>query len=289
MNKIAKDNSAFIQAVSSDKPALTKDDEFVSQEKRQEIFNCGRSMGKVEGLNLGRKALTVAMIAQLKEFKEAKMYRASGIVNWENFCEQVLGVNHEVIDEQISYFKKFGPEFLEAATSISMSRKVFRELKALPDAELQQLIKGRAVRIDGEEIPLDEDHAEEIQAAVESLIGKYKKQATDEESQATLAAKENLKLKATLERKDQEIERLKEGKTPGEGLVDPKVYRAMELASEAVTRVMALCDGAATIDDHEVRLRVYETALSSLERAMRELRQTVTREFEIPEHLIQRG
>lgn len=183
--------------------------EYISLEARKEIFETGRIIGHYDGLNFARQVLTVAQIAKLVEIRETRVYRKTGFVNWENFCREVIGTNVDVIDEQIRNFKKFGPAFLEAATRISLSRSVFRQLRALPDEELKQVVSGSVVRIEGEEIPLDEEHGPEINMALETLLAKRKGETEKLREKADTAAKKLLEKDVLLDRRDAEIDRLK--------------------------------------------------------------------------------
>ncbi len=256
----------------------------IPPELRRTIYSAGQEMGRFEGLNLARQVLTVEMISKLYDIKRSKSYRVSGIVNWEVFCEQVLHCNHEVIDEQLAYFKKFGPDFLAAAKQISLSRRVLRDLKALPDSELRDVVQGNAIRIDGEEIPLDYAHADEVNEALESAIAKYRAEAQAERSRADVAARKIVDQATVLEKKGKELEKLK---TKVRELEDKEYVqdferRIMDLFVRASTEIREMADLSLQIEDPAVKERIFHMVITGLDGSLNFLQNTVTQEFELP-------
>lgn len=265
---------------SEDAKALAK----LPVELRRVIYGAGQEMGEFTGLNFGRQVITVAMLAKLHSIKKSKSYRASGIVNWETFCEQVLHCNHEVIDEQIAYLRKFGPAFLAAAKQISLSRRVLRELKALPESEIQEIVKGNAIQIDGEEIPLDEAHADEVNEALESAIAKYRAEAQAERARADVAARKIVDQATALEKKGQEIEKLrtKVRELEDQEYVQDFERRIMSLFVRASTEIREMADLSLQLQDPAVKERIFHMVITGLDGNLTFLQNTVTQEFELP-------
>lgn len=290
MDKIRKQNDAFAKAmeaepvetvavvpVSEKSPAKTT---WVPPDTRREIFDGGRAIGHFEGLDFARRIITGVQLGKLALIKENKTYRLSGFQTWDAFCREVLGVNHDVIDEKLVMLKRFGAEFFDAAREVSLNRRTLRELKALPDDVMKDVVQGKTLVVEGEEIPLDEDHADEINSALAAVISKYKHQASEEESHSTLAAKENLKLKRELEKKDEAIRKLQEN--PVSDWVDGYVKKATEFCSEAVIRISQISQAARLIKDPEIREHALGYILSNLNRAVVELEESLTGEFNVP-------
>jgi|GEM_PF-7030920 len=252
--------------------------------ERREIFEAGIELGKLQGLDFARKLVTVAHVAQLAGIKQSKAYRLSGFNNWANFCQQVLGINHEVVDEQISYFRKFGPELYESIRSLGLSRQVFRELKALPEAELARLAEGRCLTVEGETIPLDPEHADEANAAIESLLGKYRADAERAKALAEIKQKklDEAELKLAAGRRERERLDRRIAELAGGELRD----QACLLASEGYIRIAKEMDQlvalAGEIEDETVRRRLFVPMIMGFERMRIALRGTVELEFELP-------
>lgn len=245
--------------------------EYISPETRRQIFGSGMEVGRFEGLNFARQVITVAKIAQLQALRESRAYRQAGFVNWENFCREVIHIDKDVIDENIRNFKKFGPEFLEAATRISMSRKVFRELRALPDAELKQMVSGTVVKIEGEEIPLDEEHGPEINAAIETLLAKRKGEADRIKEQNETAAKKMLEQETRINRQAKEIDKLKKTveEIQGRGETFQEILeRVMQVYGRTLAQLDQLYQAVQDIVDPGTRERLCAMMLPELERKL---------------------
>ncbi len=304
MDPIQKKNEAFLQSLDSPAPeapaeagspldplvptgytaeaakALAK----VPPELRRLIFDSGREIGEFEGINRARQVITMDMLDKLYQIKKSKSYRASGYVNWDNFCDKVLGCNHDVIDEQIVFARKFGSEFLAAAKQISLSRRVLRELRALPESEIQELVHGNAIRIDGEEIPLDEEHADEINEALESAVAKHRADAEREKARADVAARKIVDQATALEKKGQENEKLraKVRELEDREYVQDYERRVMDLFVRASAEIREMADLSLEIQDEAVKERMFRMVLTGLDGSLNYLQNTVTQEFELP-------
>lgn len=245
--------------------------EYISLETQKKFLNTGRAIGQYDGLNFARQVMTVAQIAKLIEIRESRIYKQAGYSNWENFCREMLGVNVEVIDEQIRNFKKFGPAFLEAATRVSLSRTVFRKLRALPDAEIQEMVSGTVVRIEGEEIPLDEEHGPEINTAIETLLARRRQETEKLRKQNGVAAKKLLEKDTKIARQDEQIEVLK--KTVEEIRGRDETYleiqeRILQVYGRTLVQMQTLYQALQDIVDPGTRERLCAMMIPELERKL---------------------
>ena len=138
-------------------------------ERDRRIAECHEAIGRVQGFQLLAKFGDVTNLVWLKDVKDSKVYRdLPGVETWDKFCEY-LGIDRHTTDQNILNLSTFGEDFLVTATKMRVG---YRDLR-----KLRQLTHNGAVVIDaefmviGEErIPLDADHKEDLQAAIETII-----------------------------------------------------------------------------------------------------------------------
>lgn len=168
--------------------------------------------GRIQAFSMMGKLVTVTTLVQLKRAKDLKVYRdIPGIGTWEKYCDY-LGIDRHTINEKLNQLGTLGEEFMVTAAEMQIS---FRDLRALRQLthDGAVIIDGDCLRIDDESIPIDQDHAEDLQAAIERIINdrqqisqrvdkleKQFKSAVDEETKGLKTEK-----KALLK----EVERLK--------------------------------------------------------------------------------
>lgn len=169
-----------------------------------EIFEMA---GKIKATNFIKTQSEFFTLIMLKKVKDSKEYRDRFGMTWENFCEYI-GVNRRTIDLQLSELEPFRQEFL--ATFANFSGVTINKIKYLGMAVDQKLamISGNAITYNGETIPVDQEHAEEIQALIETLEETHKQEK--DETQATLRTKERLlkDKENTINKMEKEIMRL---------------------------------------------------------------------------------
>ncbi|MBF0646912.1 hypothetical protein [Desulfuromonas acetoxidans] len=207
--------------------------EVVDMEKRQEaaavndqaqrealIAQCHEVIGRVQANQLMAKFGNVASLVYLKQIKESKIYKdLPGIGTWDKFCEYT-GLSRRKIDEDLLNLTTFGEDFLETCCQLQVGYRDLRKLRQLSsDGSVQ--IEAQTLTIGGETIPLDDDHAEELQAAIENVLDAKTQEA--EETQAALKAKDRiLKSKEdVINRQEKELAKhesraKKQGFAPGE-------------------------------------------------------------------------
>lgn len=139
------------------------------KEKQAKIAECYKFVGRIQAAEMIGKFGNVSTLMWLKDVKESRIYHdIPGVETWDKFCES-LGKSRRLVDEQLLNLETLGAEFLETVSSLRVG---YRELK-----KLRQLTHNGTVTIDaesvviGEErIPLDSDHREDLQAAIERII-----------------------------------------------------------------------------------------------------------------------
>jgi len=138
-------------------------------ERERQIAECYQFVGRLQANHLSQKFLTVSNLVWLNQIKKNKIYK--GMTDggtWPAFCNH-LGFSDKKIDEDLQNLATFGEEFLLTVSSFSLG---YRDLR-----KLRQLSHDGAVTIDAEfmvigdeRIPLDADHKEELQTAIETLV-----------------------------------------------------------------------------------------------------------------------
>ena len=137
--------------------------------KQAMIAECHEMIGRVQTADYFGKLATVTSLMFLKQVKDAKIYRdIPGVGTWEKFCE-IVGKDRHTTDDDLRNLAVFGEEFMVTATSFGLGYREMRKLRHMT-ADGVLIIDAEAVEIGGERIPLDSDHREDLQAAIETII-----------------------------------------------------------------------------------------------------------------------
>lgn len=168
-------------------------------ERERRIAECHQVIGRIQGVQMLVKFGDVTNLVWLKEIKEQKIYKdLPNIGTWEKFCNYI-GLDRHTIDQNLLNLAAFGEEFLETVTKMKVGYRDLRKLRQLTHEGALQVEDG-VITIGDEEIPLDADHREDLQAALERVIDA--KEAVIREKDATIRTKDRL-----LESKEQLIHR----------------------------------------------------------------------------------
>jgi|GEM_PF-2812507 hypothetical protein len=186
---------------------MEKTAEQKQKDKEAAIAKIFEGAGSIKTLKFQKSQSGFFYLLKMKEIKESKAYRDLFDMSWEKFCEYV-GENRRWIDEQLADLKPFKVEFLE--DFLRFSGVTLNKIKYLGDsnAEVNSGINGNAITYNGETIPVDQEHAEEIQSLIETLEENHKKEK--DEADTTLRTKERL-LKSkedTINKMERELKRL---------------------------------------------------------------------------------
>ncbi|MDA8428156.1 MAG: hypothetical protein M0T70_02765 [Geobacteraceae bacterium] len=145
--------------------------EQADREKR--IADAYEVAGRIQALSFVEKVTTVGSLMQLKQIKESKTYKdLPNIGTWDKFCDY-LGFSRQKVDEDLANLATFGEAFLQTVGSFSLGYRELKKLRQLTNDGAVQLDEG-TITIEGETIPIDADHAPEVEAAVSALLEKHK-------------------------------------------------------------------------------------------------------------------
>jgi hypothetical protein len=143
----------------------------IAQSEREKLIaQCHEAIGRIQGVEMLSKMATVASLVWMRDMKAAKTYRdLPGIGTWDKFCEY-LGKDRRTVDEDLQNLSIFGEQFLETVASLQVGYRELRKLRQLTH-DGAVIIEGECLRIaDESPIPIDQNHAEELQAAIERII-----------------------------------------------------------------------------------------------------------------------
>ena len=160
------------------------------QEQREILIaQCHEVIGRVQANNLMAKFGNVASLVYLQQVKESKIYKdLPGIGTWDSFCNYI-GLSRRKVDEDLLNLSSFGQEFLETCCQLSVGYRDLRKLRKLThDGDV--VIDAEFVTIGEERIPLEKDHADDLEAAIESLLEAKNQQL--QENSSTLKAKDKV-------------------------------------------------------------------------------------------------
>lgn len=159
------------------------------EEREQKIASAHQLIGRIQGAKMVADFANVSGFAWLKEVHDLKLYRdMPSIETWEKFCNSV-GISRHTAENGIKNLEILGEEFLVTVSGFGVSYRDLRKLRQLT-SEGQISIDDNTVLIGDEAIPLDADHKDDLQAALERVI-QSKDQVINEQS-ANLKTKERL-------------------------------------------------------------------------------------------------
>lgn len=159
------------------------------KEKQARIAETYEVAGRIQAMTFIGKVATVANLIQLKRIKESKSYKdLPHVGTWEEFCNY-LKLDRRTVDENLQNLNAFGEDFLETCQQFSLGYRDLRKLRQLTHDGTIQVIDD-AIEISGERIPLDVEHREDLQAAIEKVI--EDQAAIKEELQAQTKAHERV-------------------------------------------------------------------------------------------------
>lgn len=139
------------------------------KETQSRLAEAHEMIGRIQGVGMLTKMATVSTLVWLKDVKDSKLYRdLPNIGTWEDFCNY-LKKDRRTVDEDLQNLNAFGEDFLATVASLRVGYRDLRKLRQLShDGAIT--IDAEAVQINGERIPLDPDHKEDLQAAIEQII-----------------------------------------------------------------------------------------------------------------------
>jgi uncharacterized membrane protein len=184
-----KSNLEAAESMEATRRNIERNAETAQREKEEAIANVYEMAGKIKATNFQKAQSNFFGLLMLKRVKDSKGYRDRLGMSWEKFCEHV-GVNRRWVDEQLGDLKPFKVEFLEAF--LQFSGVPINKVKYLAEsvAEGNSAFSDNAIIYNGETIPLDAEHKDDIQALLENLETAKKKEK--EELEAALSAQKKV-------------------------------------------------------------------------------------------------
>jgi len=228
-------NTDAAELVEQVKRDAEKSIETAQREKEEAIAFVYEMAGRIKGTNFFKSQAEFFTLLGLKKVKDLKEYREKFGMTWEQFCEKV-GVNRRTIDRHLDDLEPFRVDFLD--TLANFSGVPISKIKYLGMAANDKLVtlSENAIIYNGETIPLDAEHKDDIQALLENLEESHKKQV--EETAVTLKTKDRL-LKSkedVINKMEKEIQRLE--KTVVKTELSPEEQELMDLLKDAQLTIL---------------------------------------------------
>lgn len=152
------------------------------EERERRIAECHQVIGRIQAVGMVGKLATVATLVWLKDVKASGVYLdLPGVETWDKFCES-LGKSRRKIDEDLQNLAAFGEDFMATVASMRVGYRDLRKLRQLSH-DGTVVIDAEAVLIGEERIPLDGEHKEELQTAIETLVEKQAAMQAEFEAQ----------------------------------------------------------------------------------------------------------
>ncbi len=206
-DKLVKNYSKAAESREIEKRNIERNAEAVQQEKEEAIAAIYEMAGKIKATHFQKTQSNFFGLLMLKQVKDSKEYRGRFGMTWEKFCEHV-GVNRRWVDEQLADLKLFKTEFLEAF--LQFSGVPVSKIKYLAESisEGTSIISDNAIVFNGETIPLDAEHRDDIQALLENLETSHKQEKEELEANLSAAKKVTAAKEKVINQLEREIKRL---------------------------------------------------------------------------------
>ena len=229
--------------------------EHAQRDKEEAIARISEMAGKIKATNFFKTQAEFFNLLLLKKVKDSREYRDRFGLTWEQFCTHA-GLNWRTIDRNLEDLKPFHGEFLQ--TFVNFSGITFNKIKYLGNTE-SVTVTENAIIYNGETIPVDAEHADEIQSLLETLEENHKKEK--EEAEATIRQKNKIlkDKEAVLNKQEKTIMRL-ERTVPKSELTEEEQDACNLLAQVQTDFIAALSDIKKKIEPHkapEIALRQF--------------------------------
>lgn len=138
-------------------------------DKDRRLAECHQVIGRIQATKMMSKFTNVSELVWIKEVKESKLYKGlPGFETWEKFCNSI-GYTATHVDDQLKNLEVLGAEFLQTVSDLRVGYRNLRKLRQLSH-DGTVTIDAEFMVIGEERIPLDGEHKEELQTAIETLI-----------------------------------------------------------------------------------------------------------------------
>lgn len=183
------------------------------QEERERLIGqFYEVVGRIQGAKMVSEFGNVAGLLWIKQVRETKFYREIPRVGtWEKFCESI-GLSRRKVEEDLENLSVLGEEFTATVAGFGVGYRDLRKLRQLTHDGT--IIPGEGcITIDGETIPLDPEHADDVQVAIDKQLEATKQLSSRveklEKNLAEVVKEETRGLKAEKDALVKEVRRLK--------------------------------------------------------------------------------
>lgn len=170
LKQVQRDSAMAMAPLEFERDRLQQEKD--KQEYREEmIAECHEVIGRIQGFKAVGEFADVGKLVWLKQIKESKIYKdLPNIGTWDNFCNYI-GLSRSKVDEDLTNMDVFGNTFLTTVGNLGLGYKDLRKLRQLTyDGSVIIDAEAETITIDGQIIPFNEEHTDEVQAAIESII-----------------------------------------------------------------------------------------------------------------------
>jgi hypothetical protein len=139
-------------------------------------FDLGVWFGRGQAFSLVVNHCSAAQAECLARIRNDGLYKALDLT-WDEFCKQYAGASRARADDIIRRLEEFGAAYFHLSEIIRISPQAYRAMQAA--------VRGEAIEIGGESIPITPENAPKIREAVVALRAELR-QAQDAQSRYSL-------------------------------------------------------------------------------------------------------
>ena len=123
-------------------------------------FDLGAWIGRGQAFSFVANHCSAAQAECLARIRKDGLYKALNLT-WDEFCTQHAGASRAHADEIIRRLEEFGAAYFHLAEIIRISPQSYRAMQAA--------VKGEAIEVGGESIPITPENAPRIRQAIGAL------------------------------------------------------------------------------------------------------------------------
>src|ERR1035438_8067679 len=92
-----------------------------------DVFDAGTLRGRSQAFASIAARCSAAAAQYLRETRESKQYRASGL-NWRQYCRERLGISKATVDRIIRLDEELGPNYYRFNTCVPINPREYRPI-----------------------------------------------------------------------------------------------------------------------------------------------------------------
>ena len=123
-------------------------------------FDLGTWLGRRQAFSMMSGKTSAADVECLRTIRDQRLYKARS-ERWGDFCAEHIGASKTQVDRLIRQLEEFGPQFFELTNVTRISPETYRLIAPH--------VSEQGVRLDGETIPIAQEHGARVSAAVAAL------------------------------------------------------------------------------------------------------------------------